>query len=137
MTLLFYDGVCGLCNSWVNRVIEKDRKDQFRFATLQSDLAKKVLSKHNCNYEDLNTLYLVTDYEGENEKIHTKSTAALKVFTILGGKLGFLSRILLIVPAFIRNVGYSLLAKTRYRIFGKYNTCKLPNPDLKYKFLDI
>ena len=126
---IFFDGVCNLCNGFVQFVIKNDPKGYFRFASLQSEEAQPYLE--GCNYpaDQLNSVVLF-----ENGKCYAKSTAALRVFRKLSGAwpLFFAS---IIVPRFIRDGVYDFIATKRYRWFGKQESCMLPTPELKQRFL--
>lgn len=133
--IVLYDGVCGLCNRAVRFIVRRDKRDLFRFAPIQSDLGKRILKRHHRNPDRLDTFVLVRDYEKETESILVKARAGLFVGRVLGGfwKLfyGFW-----ILPDFILNFFYDLVARGRYQIFGKYDTCPLPNEKLRHKFID-
>ena len=127
--ILLFDGVCNLCNGSVQFIIERDTKKQFLFASLQSEKGQELLTKFNLPTQDFDSFVFI-----EGEKIYTKSTAALRVFSRFGG-LWSLLKIFLLVPAFLRNLVYSLVAKNRYKWFGKSESCWLPTPDLQSPFL--
>jgi len=129
--LILFDGVCNLCNASVNFVIDHDKQNLFHFASLQSTLGQAILAKNNFDTQDFNSFVLV--YHGN---LLTKSTAALTVAIQLG-ILWKLLAIFWIVPSFIRDGIYSYIAKNRYHWFGKNESCRLPTPELRNKFLDI
>lgn len=128
--VILFDGVCNLCNSSVQFVIKHDAKKQFLFASLQSNFGQQVLTKYNLSNTIFNSVILL-----KNEKLYQKSTAALLVAKQLQGAAGWLY-LLMIVPGFIRNGVYDIIAKNRYKWFGKQEACWLPTPDLKSRFLD-
>jgi predicted DCC family thiol-disulfide oxidoreductase YuxK len=128
-SLLLFDGVCNLCNSSVQFILLRDKKDRFRFASLQSDYGQNLLREHNLPTESFNSLVLV-----ENDKIYQKSTAALRIARKLKGLWPLLFAFI-IIPPFIRNFVYDIIAKNRYRWFGKKEECMLPRPEWKQKFL--
>ena len=132
--LILYDGVCGLCNRLNQFVLARDKQRKFLFASLQSRLAEEVLAAYGKRPEDLNTLYVIVDYKQASERILSRSRAVLYILAELGG-VWSLARALRILPDFILNVGYNFLAKIRYRIFGKYETCLMPRPEHKDRFL--
>ncbi len=134
--ILLYDGVCGLCNRFVQFVLKRDRNDRFRFAALQSDFARTILERHGVDAVDLDTVYLVTSYQRPEESLSNRSDAAVAVLSELGGFWKLVAGILCIVPRPIRNWGYNLVARNRYRMFGKYDVCPLPDPRDRHKFLD-
>ncbi len=134
--ILLYDGVCGLCNRFVQFVLKRDRNDRFRFAALQSDFAGAILARHGVSAADLDTVYLVRDFQQAGESVANRSDAAVAVLSALGGFWSFVSRLLGILPRPLRDWGYNIVAGNRYRIFGKYDICPLPDPRERHKFLD-
>jgi predicted DCC family thiol-disulfide oxidoreductase YuxK len=127
-SIIFFDGVCNLCNSAVQFVIERDKNDQFRFASLQSDFAKEQLTPFQIDPSQKESFILL-----ENSKVYQRSTAALKVAKKLNGLWPLLYGFI-IIPAFIRDAVYNLIAKNRYKWFGKKESCWLPTEELKGKF---
>lgn len=127
--VILFDGVCNLCNSTVQFVIKHDKKDTFRFASLQSDIGQQLLKKFNLPVSKINSFVLV-----QNNKAYTRSTGALMVAKQLDGFWPLLY-IFIIIPPFIRNGMYNFIATHRYKWFGKKETCWLPAPELKNKFL--
>ena len=134
--ILLYDGVCGLCNRSVQFVLKHDRNDQFRFAALQSELAAEILGRHGVHAVDLDTVYLVKAYGQPEESLSNRSDAAIAVLRELGGFWGLVAAFLSLVPRFLRNWAYNRIAASRYRLFGKYDACPLPDPKDRHKFLD-
>ena len=128
--IILFDGVCNLCNSAVKFVLKRDKDSVFKFASLQSDIAKKLLKDFKVSGIDNGTFVLIVDGE-----VYTRSTAALKVSKHLSG-LWPLMTIFMIVPRFIRDWVYNLVSKNRYRWFGKRDTCMIPSPEMKIKFLN-
>ncbi len=128
-SVILFDGVCNFCNFWVNFIIDRDKNDHFRFASLQSDYGQEVLKKVGMSSSDFDTFILV-----EGEKHFIKSTAGLRVAKRLGGGLSLLYP-LIIVPAFIRDAVYSLIARNRYRLFGREEACRIPTPETRKKFI--
>jgi len=126
--VIFFDGICNLCNASVQFVIEHDLKNQFHFTALQGDYAKEILPKFNIDPKQLNTILLL-----EDGKLYTKSSAALRIAKKLNGLIPVFS-IFLIVPKFIRDWFYDIIAKNRYRWWGKKENCWVPTPELKNKF---
>jgi predicted DCC family thiol-disulfide oxidoreductase YuxK len=127
-TIIFFDGICTLCNGWVRFVIHRDKNDVFSFAALQSDAAKKLLG--SISVDDKNSSIMLM----ENEKIYTQSTAVLRIFRYLSGFWSLLY-IFIIVPPFIRNEIYRFVACNRYRWFGKKENCMIPSKSVAHKFL--
>lgn len=134
--ILLYDGVCGLCNRFVQFILKRDRKDIFRFAALQSEFAGRVLKRHGIHLLDLDTVYLVECFEQPDERLRNRSDAAVAVFSELGGIWRVTAGLLRCTPKVIRNWGYDVIARSRYRMFGKYDVCPLPDPRERHKFLD-
>ena len=129
--LILFDGVCNLCNASVQYVIKHDKKDLFLFSALQSDTGKQIIEAYNIDTSKTDSILLYTPKKG----IDYKSTATLKI----AGYLGFPRNIMiafLVVPAFIRNWVYDYIAKNRYKWYGKKESCMIPTPELKNKFLD-
>jgi predicted DCC family thiol-disulfide oxidoreductase YuxK len=128
--LLLFDGVCNLCNSSVQFVLERNKKENIQFASLQSDFGRKMLEQVNLSSDYTSSLVLI-----EEGKPYVKSEAALRLVKHLNG-LWKLGSILFIFPKFIRNPVYNLIAKNRYRWFGKKDVCWIPEPKWKNRFLD-
>ncbi len=128
--IILFDGVCNLCNSSVNFVIDRDKNDKFRFAALQSEEGRAELSKVEMNEEYLDSIVLI-----KNGKLYQKSTAALLIAKELSGLWPIMSAFL-IIPNFLRNIIYDFIARNRYSWFGKQDECRIPSPELKSKFLD-
>lgn len=135
--ILLYDGVCGFCNKIVQYVLKRDRKDRFRFASLQSGFARELLVKHGKNPDDLNTMYLVVDFEQPTERLIARGRAAVKTLQELGGGSKIMGAILSVFPNFLLNFGYNLVAGNRYRLFGKFDACPLPSPQQRQKFIEV
>jgi len=172
--ILLYDGVCGLCNRLVQFILRRDAAGVFRFASLQSALAGRILARHGADARDLDTVYVVVNYELSDERVLARSDAVVFILRQLGaaelrsarpgqrpgptqsrtrhlkaiqskttGALagirfwrlaGFLLRL---VPRRLRDWGYGVVARTRYRIFGRYDACPLPTEDTRARFLDL
>lgn len=128
--ILLFDGVCNLCISVVNFTIKKDTKGKFKFAALQSESGQALLNKFGLSTKDFNSFIFIS-----GDKHFIKSSAVLHVLKELG-VVWILFYIFIVIPRPIRDFMYSIIAKTRYTIFGKQNTCFLPSPDIKRKFLD-
>jgi predicted DCC family thiol-disulfide oxidoreductase YuxK len=135
--VILYDGVCGLCNRLVQFVLKHDAQDRFRFASLQSDFAARVLRRHGTAPEDLDTMFLVLDHGLPGECLVSRSDAAVAVLQELGGRWGVTAVALRVLPRWLRNWGYNRVARNRYRIFGKYDACPVPDERDRRKFLDL
>ncbi|MBA2561860.1 MAG: thiol-disulfide oxidoreductase DCC family protein [Chitinophagaceae bacterium] len=129
-SIILFDGVCNLCNSAVQFIIKRDKKNYFRFASLQSAHGQELLSNYNLPLNDLNSFVLI-----ENEKAYTRSTGALRVSKKLN-KLWPLLYSFIIIPKFIRDSVYKWIAGNRYKWFGKKSECMIPSPQLKARFLN-
>lgn len=128
--VILFDGVCNLCNFFINFVIDRDDQKHFKFASLQSEIAHEFLSESNQVSHNLESVVLV-----EGGSIYTKSDAALRILK----KIGFpwvLFYPFIIIPKFIRDWVYDWVAKNRYKWFGKSEVCRIPNPDILERFLD-
>ena len=128
--IVLFDGVCNLCCFIVRFIIKRDPDKRFRFAALQSLTGQQLLTKSKLTFPDGNSVVYVRD-----DKFYYRSTAILNILNDLGG-LWKAMYVFIIVPAFIRDYVYSIIAKTRYRIFGKRSTCLVPTLELQERFLD-
>ncbi len=127
--IVLFDGVCNFCNSSVNFVIQHDRKGYFNFAPLQSTVGWELLNKYKVETSKADSVVVIDD-----GRVYLRSDGALHV----AGKLDkpwFWLGFLIIVPRPIRDFIYRLLAKYRYRLFGKKDVCMIPTPELKQRFL--
>jgi predicted DCC family thiol-disulfide oxidoreductase YuxK len=134
--LILFDGVCGLCNKFVQYVLNHDPKGRFRFASLQSELAHEILGRHGKDPTLLKTIYLIRNPGRPDEKVFTKSAAALRIIGELNSAARGL-KLFLAVPAPIRDLGYDLVAAVRYQVFGKHDVCPMPTAADRERFLDI
>ena len=127
--IIFFDGVCNLCNRSVQFVIKRDKEARFRYASLQSAAGQEMLNKHSLSQDHFNSFILL-----EDGKIYSRSDAALRVSSQLKGWKW--TGLFKIVPRFIRNAVYNVIARNRYKWFGKRDECMIPTPELKSRFLD-
>ena len=134
--ILLYDGVCGLCNHFVQFILRHDHKDQFRFAALQSNLARTILKRHSLSPDVLDTVYVVFDYGESTEHLLSRNEAASAVLKELGSIWRLGAKLLDLFPKRFRDWRYALVARHRYRFFGKYETCPVPKEKDRHKFLD-
>lgn len=128
--IVLFDGICNLCNSSVQLIIENDSKNLFQFASLQSDFGQKFLQENNLPDDAFKSIVLI-----DGEKFYTKSEAVLRIGKELDGLYKVL-RIFLWTPKFIRDFVYDYIAKNRYKWYGKRDSCWIPTDELKQKFLD-
>jgi predicted DCC family thiol-disulfide oxidoreductase YuxK len=127
--ILLFDGVCNLCNKLVMFIIRTDRREKIVFAALQSESGKSLMEDCSLTKTNIDSVVYITD-----RKLFIKSDAILHLLKDIGNgwKLFFG---LIIVPHFIRDFLYDLVARSRYRIFGKRDVCMIPSPDIIYRFL--
>lgn len=127
--ILLFDGVCNLCNRLVRFIINRDRLSKIRFSPLQSAAGKSILLKHGLQESDLNSVVFI-----KGDKFFTRSSAILRLLKELGGawKLFY---VFLIIPPFIRDFMYNIIARSRYKVFGRTNSCMVPSEDTKSRFL--
>ncbi|EDM43100.1 hypothetical protein SCB49_12784 [unidentified eubacterium SCB49] len=127
--IILFDGVCNLCNTSINFVIKHDKNDRFKFAALQEEPGISLLKQYDIDTSNTDSIILI-----ENNKAYVKSTAALRVARKLSGAWPLLFGFI-IIPTFIRNWVYDFVAKNRYKWYGKKDSCMIPTPALKSKFL--
>jgi len=128
--LVLFDGVCNLCNASVLYIIKHDKKDMFRFAPLQSEIGNAIVEEHGINTAKVDSIILYSKEKG----IRHKSSAALRIAKELGFPRN-LSAVFIVVPTFIRNWVYDLIARNRYKWYGKKDECMIPSPELQKKFI--
>ena len=128
--IILFDGICNLCNSSVQYVIKHDPGGLFKFAALQSEAGQRILHRHNLPDEKFSSFILI-----ENGQVFTRSSAALRVAKKLKGIRKLLYALILFPPS-IRTFVYDLIAKNRYRWFGKKESCMVPGPGLQQRFLN-
>lgn len=129
-SVILFDGVCNLCNRSVKFIIKRDAKNQFLFASLQSDAAKGLLLQYNETNSLPESIILL-----KHGQVYGRSTAVLKILRELNGFWSILY-FFIIIPKFLRDPVYNLIAKKRYRWFGKKEECMVPSTALKSKFLE-
>ncbi|HLP52938.1 MAG TPA: DCC1-like thiol-disulfide oxidoreductase family protein [Chitinophagales bacterium] len=130
MRVVLFDGVCNLCNGYVNWMIDHDKKNQFKFASLQSEFGRQKVAELGLQGDYLNTIVYY-----DNGRGYTHSSAVLHILKQLGGVYSLMA-IFLLVPPFIRNFVYNVVARNRYKWFGKRDSCRIPTPELKSRFLE-
>jgi len=135
--VLLFDGECGLCNRFVRLLLRLDRSQVLRFAALQSPVAQSFLRDHGLPIADFDSLVLVPDWgHREGPRFHLRTDALVAAFRAIGGFSGSVLALIRIIPIPWRDAAYRLVARTRFRIFGKWKACPLPNPEWKTRFLD-
>lgn len=120
-SIVFFDGVCGLCNSFVDFAMPRDKRQRLVFAPLQGETAEQLLSEDQRN---LDTVVLRS-----SNGVFTHSSAIVRVLWSVGGVWSVCGTLLWLVPKPIRDLGYRVFASQRYRLFGKKETCRLPTPE--------
>ena len=126
--VIFFDGVCAMCNTFVDMILRIDRKQTFLFAPFQGTTARELLPPLSNDAGEWSMIYL------DEAGIHDQSDASLEIYRRLGG-VWFIPSLLRHVPRFIRNPAYRLLARNRYRLFGRREACRLPSPEEQSRFL--
>ena len=133
--VLLYDGLCGFCDGTVQFILERDRHGTLRFATLQGDFARGVMARHP-GVAGVDSLVLVEpDVAAGRENVYVRSEGALRVARYLGGAW-HLARVVAIVPRPLRDWAYDAFARIRYRVFGRYDSCPVPTPEQRARFID-
>lgn len=128
--IVLFDGVCNLCNGAINFIIKRDPGATIKFASLQGETGQKLLKKHAINTAETDSIILI-----EENRVSVKSTAALRISKSMNKAYPLLYGFM-IVPKFIRNAVYDVIARNRYKWFGKKDSCMIPTPELKSRFLD-
>ncbi len=131
LPIILFDGVCNLCDGFVQFVIRHDKKQQFKFTSLQSDVGQDLRTKYFPTVRDLSTIVLID----EHHNTYTQSDAILKILSTFGGLWRF-TKVGFIIPKKWRDYMYNWVAKNRYRWFGQSEQCMLPTPVLRSRFLN-
>ena len=133
--VLLYDGVCGFCNGAVQTILRFDRRGRLRFAALQSDYGRAALARHPELSGVDSVIFLEAPPGAGGERAYVRSEAGLRVASYMGGawKIFLIARLL---PRGARDYLYDLFARHRYKLFGKYDTCLLPPPEVRARFID-
>jgi predicted DCC family thiol-disulfide oxidoreductase YuxK len=134
--LVLYDGVCGLCNALVQFLLPRDRRRMFDYASLQSATGRSWLARFGKDRDDLDTFAAVTNYRGGNPAILMKARGALFVASLLGQPWRS-ATLLRILPWALLDAGYDVIARYRYRLFGRSDVCMLPPPTARERFIDV
>jgi predicted DCC family thiol-disulfide oxidoreductase YuxK len=131
--MLLYDGVCALCNGVVRFLLKRDRVGRFRFAPLESAMARELAGSN----EGAEGVVLVVDALGAGQRVYRRSDAVAEVLGLLGGGWSGMGRLLSLVPRALREAGYGLVARVRYRVFGRYAVCPMPKPEERERFVGL
>jgi predicted DCC family thiol-disulfide oxidoreductase YuxK len=132
--LVLYDGVCAMCNGLVKFLVERDGDDRFRFLALQSELGRTVVRERGGDPDEVSTLYVITSPGRAGERVLVRGRAGIRAMSAAGG-LWVLLHGLRLLPSFLLDLGYRLLAKHRYRIAGRLDACPVPPAEHRHKFL--
>jgi predicted DCC family thiol-disulfide oxidoreductase YuxK len=127
--IVLFDGICNLCNGLVRFIIKKDRSGKLKFALLQSEVGQQWLMKFGLAKNEFESFVLI-----QGDKYYLKSAAALKMLRELGG-VWKAFYVFMLVPRPVRDFMYDLIAKSRYKVFGKRDVCMIPTPELQERFL--
>ena len=133
--LLLYDGVCGLCHKLTQFVLEHDRQRLFRFASLQSAAARKILEPFGCDPDHLTSMRVLVSYRSRAPRLLSRGRAALFVMTQLGWPWRA-AGMLTLLPTIVLDLTYDVIARNRYRVFGRHERCLLPRPDFRSRFIE-
>lgn len=128
-SIILFDGVCNFCNNSVNFIIDRDPAGKFAFTSLQSEKGQEILKGRGLDTQSLDSIVLV-----QEGKVYQRSTAALKIAKDLSG-IWQLCYGFILIPTFIRDSVYNLIAKNRYKWFGKEEACRIPTPEVRQRFL--
>ena len=134
--VLLYDGVCGFCNRLVQFVLRHDEEKIFRFASLQSSFGSRVLTQHSVDASPMSTAYVLVSGD-EGQALLQRSAAILFLMGRFGGIWSVLAQMVRLLPLGIRDWAYNAIARHRYRIFGRYESCPLPSAADRERFLDL
>ena len=126
--VVLYDGMCKLCNRSLKFILGIDRQGRLKFASLQSNYGRTILTTHGRHTDPMDTLMLL-----EGSRLSTKSTALIRIAKYLGG-VWPLAIVAFIIPRFMRDAAYDVLARNRYSIYGKHDTCPLPDSEFEDRF---
>ena len=133
--LVLYDGVCGLCSRVVQFLLEHDRRAVFSYAPLQGPAGRSMVARWGGDPDELTSFYVCADYRTPAARVFTRSDAALFVTRQLGWPWKVLA-VARVVPKVLRDAVYNLVARIRYRVFGRYDQCLVPRPEHQSRFVD-
>lgn len=131
-----YDGDCGLCNRLNQFVLPRDSGAVFSFVSLQSEAARPLLEKFGKNPDDLDTFYVLADYKSDTPRLYDRSGAALFVLDRLQTPWKLLLKVAELLPTCVLDLFYRIIARNRYRIFGRSDRCLLPNAEYANRFME-
>jgi predicted DCC family thiol-disulfide oxidoreductase YuxK len=134
--LLLYDGVCALCHGVVKFLMKRDRMDRFRYAPLQSELGREVLARFGIRtFPD--GVMLLTEALTPTERLYERSDGFSEALQLLAGPWRLVGKALAFVPRWLREWGYGIVARFRYRVFGRYDACPVPTPEQRGHLLGV
>jgi predicted DCC family thiol-disulfide oxidoreductase YuxK len=133
--LILYDGVCCLCNRLIQFVLRRDKAQVFRFASLQSDLGQSLMRRHGKAPGKLDTVVVIANYDSTSATLLCKASAAFFILKAQGG-VWRLAAVLRVLPDRLLNWFYDLIARNRYRIFGRYESCPTPSAEQRSRFFE-
>ncbi len=131
-SIILFDGICTLCNGFVDFVVKRDLSDKFLFASLQSKEGQQLLMKYELKQSQFDTIVLI-----EDEKIFTKSGSIIRIFNSLTFPLSLFRFVLLLIPSKIRDWIYQWISTNRYKLFGVRNSCRIPSDKERLKFIGV
>jgi predicted DCC family thiol-disulfide oxidoreductase YuxK len=132
--VVLYDGLCGFCNGVIQFLLPRDRGRRLWYAPLQSAFAEEILARHGRTVSSGDTMYLVSGTGLPQERLSWKSDAVLTLAGVLGRPWS-LVRVLRVLPRPVRDAAYDVVALLRYRLFGKHQSCPLPRPEWRQRFI--
>lgn len=136
MTLVFYDGVCGLCNHFIRFLLSRDRRERLRFAPLQGDVARRTLVPLGHDPADLDTIYVVAGWGTAAARVLRRSRAVLPAVGELGRGWKVIVMAARLLPRGLSDTVYTAIARRRYRLFGQLDACPLPRPEWRGRFIE-
>ena len=129
--IVLFDGVCNLCDASVQFIIKHEKHPELKFASLQSATAQQLIKQFNLNNKNIDSIVYIS-----KNNLYIKSGAALRLSKKLKGLYPLLFAFI-IVPPFIRNAVYDFIARNRYKWYGKKDSCMMPTPETRSRFIDI
>lgn len=129
--VLLFDGVCNLCNGWVNFVIDHDPEARIRFTPMQSESGRLLMESAGYRRDTMDTVILI-----DNGDVYERSDAVFQITRYLRGSIRLI-RIGKIIPRRVRDAIYDLIARRRYQWFGKREECRIPEPGVKERFIEF
>jgi predicted DCC family thiol-disulfide oxidoreductase YuxK len=132
--VIVFDGVCVLCNGWVRFLLRHDRRRRYRFAAMQGEAGRALLARHGLDPDDPVSFLLLEYDQGPAPRVSTDTTAIRRVLAGLGGAWR-VAHLAALLPAFVRDPFYRLIARNRYRLFGRHDACRVPTSEERERFL--